>query len=71
MHFLFLPPDGWAAVLFDDALPAISQASQVRSENGDLNLHQESTPFVTTRMLVLAIPPYLSSLYPRKIALWQ
>ena len=47
-----------AAVLDDDALPAISQASRVYSENGDHNLHQEITPVVPTHMPSPDTPPH-------------
>ena len=39
LPFLFLLPNVWAAALGDNALPAIAQASRVRSENRDHNLH--------------------------------
>ena len=58
LTFLFLPPDGWAAVLDDNALPNIAQASQVRLENGDPNLYRESTPVVPTHVPSPATPTH-------------
>ena len=40
LPFFLLPPNGWTAVLDDDALPAIYQASWICLENGYHNMHQ-------------------------------
>ena len=58
LPFMFLPPDGWADVLDNNTLPAISQASQVRLEIRDPNLHWESTPAVPTHVPLLATLPH-------------
>ena len=41
LPFIFLPPNGWAALFDDDSLLAIAQPSQGRKEIIDQNLHQE------------------------------
>ena len=50
LPFCFYLPVGWAAVLDDDALPAIDQASRVRLDNGDRNLRWEITLVAPTHM---------------------
>ena len=58
LSFLFLPPDGLAAVLYDDALLSIAQASRVHSENRYQNLYRESTLVAPAHVLLPATPPH-------------
>ena len=57
LSFLFLLPDGWVAVLDDNGLPAISQATHVLSEIRYQNLHQESTPATPTHVTLSTTCP--------------
>ena len=54
----FLPPNGWATVLDDNGPPAIAQASRVRSDIGDRNLHQKITPITPTHAPLSATLPH-------------
>ena len=58
LPLIFLPPNVWAAVLDCDALLAIYQASWCISENGDQNLHRESTPGFPTHVPYPSTPPH-------------
>ena len=61
LNLLFLPPNGLAAVLDDDALPSIVRTSRVLLENGYRNLHRESTPVASTHVPLPSTPSHYRS----------